>query len=359
MKVSDMKILVIGGTGFIGTHVVKRLINAGHEAVVFHRGETKADLPPDVRHIFGDRGRLSEFANVFKEFSPDVVLDMMPYVEQDAASVMQTFRGIAGRVVAISSQDVYRTYGILWGSEKTLPNATPIGEDAPLRSVLYPYRPMAKGRNERNYNYDKIPVERIFMSNADLPGTILRLPAVYGSGDRQHRWFEYLKRMDDGRPFILIENELAKWRWTRGYVENVADAIALAVTDERAANQIYNVGEPESITQKEWVQSIAQIVGWCGEIITVPKDALPEHLKSKVDFSYDYDLDVDTSRIRKELDYNERVTRSEALMKTIDWERANPPEINPQQFDYAAEDAVFEALKLKSLSKLKSTRLNN
>lgn len=339
-----MKILIIGGTGYIGTPVVERLVGAGHDIAVFHRGETNSSFPPDVCYILGDRRQLSDFVKEFEQFAPQVVLDMMPYFEQDAVAVMQTFRGIAERVVAISSQDVYRTYGILWRRENTEPNITPIVEDAPLRSVLYPYRPLAEGPDDRKYNYDKIPVERVFMSESDgLPGTILRLPAVYGIGDHKHRWFEIIKRMDDRRPFFLFDKDNAKWRWTRGYIENIADAIALAVTDERAANRIYNVGEPDVITETEWVQNIAQIIGWKGEIIAAPNESLPEHLKS--DTCFEHDLFVDTSRIRKELGYTEKVSRNEALLKTIEWERANPPtEIDPQMFDYAAEDVAFEAL---------------
>ena len=338
-----MKILVIGGTGFIGTPVIKRLINAGNEVTIFHRGETNTEFSHEVSHIFGDRQQVNHFVREFERISPEVVLDIIPYVEQDAVGVMETFRGIARRVVAISSQDVYRNYGILWNREDSEPNITPISEDAPLRRVLYPYRPLAKDENDLKYNYDKIPVERVFMSDADLPGTILRLPAVYGVGDKNHRWFEYLKRMDDGRGFILLEQGNAKWRWTRGYLENAADAIALAVTDERATNRIYNVGEADTLTEGEWARIIGQIVGWNGEIITAPNESLPEHLKAK--FNFGHDLIVDTSRIREELDYAEKYSRIEGLSQTIAWEKANPPaEFDPKQFDYAAEDAAFEAL---------------
>lgn len=339
-----MKILTICGTGFIGAPVTKQLIDARHDVAVFHRGETNTDLPRTVRQILGNRQRLSDFVTEFKQFAPQAVLDMTPYIEEDAVAVMQTFRGIAERVIAISSQDVYRTYGILWRRENTEPNVTPIDEDAALRSVLYPYRPLANRTDDFKYNYDKIPVERVFMSDAKLPATILRLPAVYGVGDKKHRWFEYVKRMDDGRGFILLESDNAKWRWTRGYIENIVDAIVLAVTDERATNRIYNVGEPDTLTEFEWAQSIGRIVGWNGRIVTAPNELLPEHLKSIT--SFEHDLIIDTSRIRQELGYVEKVSRNEALSKTIAWENTNPPqEIDPKQFDYAAEDAAFEALK--------------
>lgn len=340
-----MNVLVIGGTsGFIGTQVVRRLAAAGHSVTVFHRGRTNADLPPGVRHIFGDRRQLPKFADEFRRAAPQVVLDMYLRFEHEAVAVMQAFRGIAERVVAASSQDVYRTYGLLWRIEDAAPNATPIDEDAPLRSVLYPYRKLAKGPDDPKYDYDKIPVERAVMNDPHLAGTVLRLPATYGSGDKQHRLFEYLKRMDDRRPFILLGEDEARWRWTHGYVENVADALALAVSDERAARRIFNVGEEDAPTRAEWVRGIGRAAGWDGEVIALPVHLLPEHLKSPT--VYQHDLVVDTRRIREELGYEERVPREEALLKTIEWERESPPpEIDPKQFDYAAEDAAREALK--------------
>ncbi len=68
------------------------------------------------------------------------------------------------------------------------------------------------------------------MSDPDIEGTVLRLPFVYGPGDYQHRIFEYLKRMDDKRPAILLDQKRARWRWTWGYVKDVAAAIACAAT---------------------------------------------------------------------------------------------------------------------------------
>ncbi|MFN2456047.1 MAG: NAD-dependent epimerase/dehydratase family protein [Pyrinomonadaceae bacterium] len=126
-----MKVLIIGGTRFIGKQVAQQLVATGHDVAVFHRGQTEADLPSSVRHILGDRQQLSDFRDEFKRFAPQVVLDMIAYVEQDAVAVMQTFRGIAERVVAISSQDVYRTYGILWRREITSQTSHPSAKMRP------------------------------------------------------------------------------------------------------------------------------------------------------------------------------------------------------------------------------------
>ncbi len=341
-----MRILVLGGTGFIGPHVVRRLCELGHTVTIFHRGRTEADLPPAVQHLHGERNQLVEFQEAFQEIAPEVVLDMHPMSERDAHLTMHTFHGLARRVVAISSMDVYHAYGVVHGIEPGPVDPTPLTEDAPLRAKLYPYRSEAPRQPEDPQHvlddYDKILVERIVMGDPDLPGTILRLPMVYGPRDYQHRTFYFLKRMDDGRPAILMDEGWASFRAVWGYVENVAAAIALAVVDNRSAGRIYNVGE-DGMSWAEWVRAIGAAAGWQGEIVILPREDLPAYLQLSENFTYH--LVTDMSRMRRELGYAEPVSRAEGLRRTVAWERAHPPEVvDPARFDYAAEDAVLAAV---------------
>jgi nucleoside-diphosphate-sugar epimerase len=339
-----VRILVIGGTGLTGPHTVRRLSELGHEIVVFHRGDTEAELPRGVGHIHGDRKDLSDFAAEFARFAPRIVVDMIPRNAQDAWSVVAAFKDIAQRVVALSSQDVYRAYGVLRGRESGPIEPIPLTEDSPLRTNLNPYYVQTEGSNHIVHHYEKILAEQIYRANPGLPGTILRFPMVYGPRDlRQHRLFEYLKRMQDGRPAILLEEGLAGWRWTKGYAENLATATVLAVTDERATGRTYNVGEPDALTWAEWVRAIGRAAGWDGAIVTLPRDRLPGYLRS--DDNTGQHLVVDSTRIRQELGYREVVARGEALRRTVSWERGHPPEaFDPERFDYAAEDALLAAL---------------
>ncbi|HWT03590.1 MAG TPA: NAD-dependent epimerase/dehydratase family protein [Pyrinomonadaceae bacterium] len=337
-----MRILIVGGTRFTGPHVVRRLVEMGHAVFVFHRGETRAELPEGVEEIHGDRRDLASFAADFKTIAPDVVLDMIAYTETDARALVGVFKGVARRAVVASSADVYGAYGRLLRLETGAPAASPLAEDAPLRANLYPYRARAEGPDDFKYHYEKILVERVVMSDSELPGTVLRLPAVYGPGDHQHRLFGYVKRMDDHRPAILLGEAQARWRWTRGYVENVAEAVVLALTNDSAAGRIYNVGEAEALAEADWVRAVGRAAGWDGRVVTVPEDSLPSHIASHVD--YEHHLATDTRRIRAELGYEERVPREEALRRTIEWERANPPaETGSIEDEYAAEDAALAA----------------
>lgn len=135
-----MQILTLGGTGFIGSDVVHQLSEMGHEVTVFHRGQTQANLPPTVNSILGDYRNLPDFVDEFKHVAPQVVLDMIPATERDAETVMSIFKGIVDRVVAISSGDVYRAYGVLHRTEPGPVQPVPIKESAPLRQRLYPFR---------------------------------------------------------------------------------------------------------------------------------------------------------------------------------------------------------------------------
>jgi NAD dependent epimerase/dehydratase family len=186
----------------------------------------------------------------------------------------------------------------------------------------YPYRSLSQRPNDFLYSYDKILVEQVVMNEPDLPGTVLRFPQVFGPNDRQHRLMAYLKSMDEGKDILLDEGK-AEWRWTRGYVENVAVAIVLAVTDQKAIGRVYNVGEKKAQREIDWIKKIGRLAGWRGEVKTVPRVALPEHLREPYDWSHD--LAADTNRIRRELGYEETVSPKEALRRTIAWERANPP----------------------------------
>jgi nucleoside-diphosphate-sugar epimerase len=147
------------------------------------------------------------------------VLDAVLYSEQQAQAMVAAIRGKAGRVVALSSADVYRNYDGFRRNSKARPDAVPLAEDAPLRDTRYPYRGSGLPFDLAD-DYEKILVGQVLLTEPDLPATVLRLPAVYGPGDAQHRLRPYLRRMVDGRPGILLQEEQSTWRSTRGYVGN-------------------------------------------------------------------------------------------------------------------------------------------
>jgi nucleoside-diphosphate-sugar epimerase len=243
---------------------------------------------------------------------------MWAMTAQAATSFVEFFRGAAGRAVVISSGDVYRAYGRLQRLESGDPGAIPIAEDAPLRQALYPYRDkLAPDSPEWMRQYDKILVERAVSACPELPATVLRYPAVYGPGDSYHRFRPWLQQMAAGDE-VRIQPSYANWRWTHGYVENVAEAVVAAVANPGAANCVYNVGEADTPTMAARIEGLGRASGWQGRVAPVPVEA------PQLDFAHH--MVLDTTSIRQELDFEESISPEEGLVRTIAWESDNPAE---------------------------------
>lgn len=287
-----MRILVIGGTGFIGPHLVRQLATQGHDVTVYHRGRTEAELPASVRHVRSPQALFPVliYPDELRNPSPDVVIHMTPMGEADAHAAVQAFRGRVQRLVAVSSGDVYLAYGRFAGLEPGPVELGQLTEDSPLRTALYPYRKKALSPEDWVYHYEKILVERAVLSDRTLPGTVLRLPKVYGPGSNADLATVYQFRRHP------------QWRWTHGYVENVAAAIVLAALHPAAAGRIYNVGEERTPTVGE-------------RLAALPPSEVTEDRSNSSNFQQD--IAYDTSRIRRELGYREPVLYEEGLARTL------------------------------------------
>ena len=284
-----MRLLVIGGTKFIGPHVVRQLAAGGHRVTVFHRGATEAALPSGVEHIHDLAAGIPvvTYPASLLEQPFDIVIHMIPMGEDDALAAVESFRHRVSRLVVLSSGDVYLAYGRFTELEPGPVEEGPLTEQAPLRSVLYPYR-KAASPGDWMYRYEKILVERTVLREPTLPAVVLRLPKVYGPGGNAD-----LATMYGCRAW-------PHWRWTHGYVENVAHAIVLAALHPKASG-IYNVGE-------ERTPSVAE------RLADLPRSSLPDMVMTA---NFAQNLVYDTSRIRRDLGYADIVEYREGLRRTV------------------------------------------
>jgi nucleoside-diphosphate-sugar epimerase len=120
----------------------------------------------------------------------------------------------------------------------------------------------------------------------------------------------------------------------------VAAAIAAAVVNERAAGRVYNVGDTRALTEKEWVTSLGDAVGWDGDVVVLADERMPHTLRFQGNAAQHWVLD--TSRIAEELDHETPVAFDETLRRTVAWERSHIPEELPAgMLDYEAEDLAL------------------
>jgi len=343
-----MRVLILGGTGFLGPQIAERLAASGDDITVFHRSRTSPGSHRHFTEIYGDRNMLGESSHELRRVHPDVVVDVIAFTERHADSLVDVFRGYAGRLVVLSSGDVYRANDILFRRIEGAVDPTPLSESSPVRERLNPYQgmPIPEPYGFSWDDYDKLLVERALMRDGSLPATLLRLPMLFGPGVHdaaQRRFFSYLKRMEDRRSAILLDLRTARWRAPWGFSGDVAEAVRLAVENEAAKSEIYNVGESGGRDIESWVRELGVAAGWKGDIVTIdrpcPAPSLPLQL------NLEQHLNMDTNKIRCGLGYRETMSSREALETTVAWDREHwPTVIDPAQFDYAAEDAILSGM---------------
>lgn len=315
-----MKVLVVGGTGYVGGAITLELARRGHEVTVYHRGERERPDLPEVRHVHGDQRDVEALRRLRGRV--DAVVSVAPVNERDTVPLVGAFASAIQTSVHLSSCDVYRAWqAVLDG---TVTDPVPLGEDAPLRETLYPYR----NRGGALAEYDKIPAERATLGAAHFPAAVLRLAVVYGPGDPQRREWPFIRRLRAGRTFIPMGGG-AEWLWHRVYVDDVASAAAAVLERPEAMGRAYNVGERGVWTMRQLALEVAAAMGRECDVRSVPDEGLPEGLRLLR--THPQHLLVDTAAIRA-LGWSESLPMQEALRRTVEWHLAHPPE------DDAAED---------------------
>jgi nucleoside-diphosphate-sugar epimerase len=210
------------------------------------------------------------------------------------------------------------------GTEEANVDNTPVSEDAPLRTKMYPYRevkePISQSVGTRLNDYDKIAVEHAYWSQNMIDWTIIRLPMVYGPGDPDQRLQTYLRQMSVNPDAIYLKQTVAGWRNSRAFVENVAQAIRTVIFHGKS-RQTYNYAEPENDTEATWISRIGKATNWSGEVRLIDDSATfgyPAVGELPKTTNFAQDLIMDSTRIRRELGFVEPISRDDALSLTID-----------------------------------------
>src|SRR5436190_4334039 len=152
-------------------------------------------------------------------------------------------------------------------------------------------------------HYDKIPIEHAAAAQADLPAVIARLPMVWGPGDRQRRFAWAIAPMLAAAAALDMDAEWAAWRSTYGYVDDVAQGLALCATHPAAAGA-YNLGAAEAPDHAHWAERFAATVGWTGAFRHVARAQVPSRVRERFDaLDLSIPMVTDTAKVRAELGF--------------------------------------------------------
>lgn len=324
-----MRVLVLGGTWFLGRRVVERLHERGDTVLVVHRGQSEPDGWVPVAHLHADRNRLAEHRGAIAGFAPDAVVDTCPLTGADVDAVLPVLPEVP--TVALSSQDVYAAFdGLRTGRELA---ALPITEDSALRADRYPHRGSGVGVPD---DYEKLDVEERWLHRGAV---VLRLPMIYGPHDWQRREEAVLRRVRARRTRIPVG--VGNLLWTRGHVDDLAGGV-LAAVDNRAADGLaVNLGETQTVSLRGWFDQILAATDRAAELVTVPDSVIPPDLGLSA--TQAQHLLISVERARELLGWAPGEP-AELVADSVRWHLANPPSgttWTPQ--DETADDAALAA----------------
>lgn len=320
-----MRVVVIGGTKFIGRRIVEELVARGDELLVVHRGETEPGDLVECRHLHLSRADFSAGAGEVRAFAPDAVIDTLAMTRADADAVLPHLPD--AQLVLLSSMDVYEAFWLVLNDREGEP--VPLNEAARVREVRYPYR----GRNGRHEDYDKLDVEPSYL---DRGATVLRLAMIYGEHDPQRREEFVLRRVRAGRARIPVGS--GTWLWTRGYVGDVATAVLATLGNARAAGEVFNIGEPAVRSMRGWTEQILAASGHQAELVTVPDASLPDDMWiTKGNAQH---IVFDAYKAGEILGWRPEDPAA-TVARSVQWHLANPPtDADP---DFSGDDAALAA----------------
>ena len=301
-----MRVLVVGGNGFIGSHLVDRLIERGWNVVVFDLYERRYDpMPPQVQFIRGDltqsylvREALTgidivfhlAWATIHEVSNQDPAADINANLIPSVHLIEATYRAGVSRVIFISSG------GTVYGPTQELPIAE-----------THPQNPITA------YGITKLAVEKYLQMFKHLYGldyVILRPSVPYGPRQnplgRQGAIAVFMYRVAHGLPVTI---------WGDGsttrdyfYISDLVEALVAAAERELGQHHIFNIGGGEEISLVQLSRLVEETVG---------KKAIIEY-----DSARKFDaprIILDTRLACQELNWQPKVSLTQGLTQTWRW----------------------------------------
>lgn len=321
------RVLVIGGTLFIGRALVTRLLERGDDVTILHRGQNNP-FAGDTREIHCDRNDTAAIARAVKG-GYDLVFD----------NVYDWQRGTTGEQVlaaAAACDDNLRQY-VFVSSCAAYGDGLDRGEDSPLAP---PDCPDVYCRN-------KADSERALLAlhtDKGVPTTTLRPPFVYGPCNPFYREAFFWDRLKAGRPILVPGDGSRLMHFV--FVGDLAEAALLAADTPAAAGRAYNVAHVRPVRQDEFVRMLGEAAGIEPDLRYIPRETAlrlgGQLFQPPYYFGQYFDMPpitLDITRAQQELGF-QPVSMAEGLRQAWRWYSSTDRE----RPDFSFDDIALAAL---------------
>ena len=321
-----MRVLVIGGTLFVGKLLVKRLIAADHEVTILHR---KAEHPfgRRVRNAVADRNDAAAIRGALSGQRFEAVYDIAYDMERGttAAQVEATARSIPGDITRYIFMSSVAAYG----------DGLNDAEDDPLASDSHP----------DPYVRNKASSERALFRmyhETRFPVVTMRPPFIYGPGNPYYREAFFWDRLRLDRPIIIPGDGNRLMQFV--YVNDLVEACFNALEKHTAPGRAFNVADEKPITQVELVAELARVMGKDPVLVRVPREVIVKNggnaRQDPMYFAQYFDVPPITEAIgRVKRVLNVSLTPfAKGLRETYRWYGKHVPE---RRHDFSFEDKLI------------------
>ena len=333
-----MRILVIGGTRFVGYLLTWRLLARGHRVTILHRGTHPDPFGDRVERLRADRTGPSFVAALAgRDF--DAAVDFAAYTGEDGRRAAEVLGGRVGHYVMISTGQVY----LVRDSDRA---ARGPAREEDYDGPVMPRPDSEPDLGEWEYGMGKRACEDALAEAYErmrFPATRIRIPVVNGERDYFRRVESYLWRVLDGGPVLLPEGGLARTRHVYG--AEVARFLAAILGRPVTYGRAFNLAQEETPTLADLVANLAALTGSRSEIVAVADDALGAaglDVREVSPFSTRWMSFLDPSRARDELRFR-HLPLDEYLGMMVAAYLASPPASPPDGYAHRAREVALAA----------------
>ncbi|GAB4204797.1 MAG: SDR family oxidoreductase [Tibeticola sp.] len=250
-----MKILILGGTRFLGRHIAEQALAQGHAVTLFHRGRCGAGLLPEAEHRIGDR---NADLQVLSGGTWDACIDTSAYSPRQVATAAEALAGRIGRYQLISSISVYEFADGAVGAD----------EDNPLQQLA---DPLTETVDERTYGGLKALCEAQAQQAFGAECLIARPGLIVGPYDPTGRFTWWVQRMLRGGEVLAPGDPATPVQWL-----DARDAARwLLLQAQQGSAGVFNlVGPQDAMTLGEWLTRIRAVLNPSATLRWVAEDWL-------------------------------------------------------------------------------------